>query len=92
MNLYSKIPLLRVAGVRIGRAVAVMLGQLGMNVVIHYHLSEEGAKQTIQNLSGKKSKHLVLLTVLKDVSAIKELLQKAEKQVNPVSVLFNNVA
>ena len=69
-----------------------MLGQLGMNVVVHYHLSEEGAKQTIQNLSGKKFKHLVLQTDLKDVSAIKELLQKAEKQVGPVSVLFNNAA
>ena len=29
---------------------------------------------------------------MKDVSAIKELLQKAEKQVGPVSVLFNNAA
>ena len=69
-----------------------MLGQLGMNVEIYYHLSEEGAKQTIQNLPGKKSKYLVFQTDLKDFSAIKELLQKAEKQVNPVSVLFNNVA
>ena len=92
MNLYSKIALLTVAIVRICRAVAVMLGQLGMNVVIHYHLSEEGAKQTIQNLPGKKSKHLGLQADLKDVSAIKKFLQKAEKQGNPVSVLFNNVA
>ena len=50
MNLYSKIALLTVAIVRICRAVAVMLGQLGMNKIVHYHLSEEGAKQTIQNL------------------------------------------
>ena len=59
-----------------------------MNVVILYHLSEEGAKQTIHNLPGKKSKHLVLKADLKDVSA-KKLLQKAEEKVGPVSVLFN---
>ena len=63
-----------------------------MKVIIHYHLSEEGAKQTIQNLPGKKSKHWGLQADLKDVSAIKELLQKAEKSVDPVSVLFNNAA
>ena len=66
-----------------------MLGQHGIKVVPFYHLSEEGAKQTIHNLPGKKSKHLVLQADLKDVSAKKELLQKAEKQVGPVSVLFN---
>ena len=63
-----------------------------MHVVIHYHLSEEGAKQTIQNLPGKKSKYLVLQEDLKAVSAKKELLEKAEKQVCPVLVLFKNAA
>ena len=63
-----------------------------MNLIIHYHLSEEGAKQTIRNFPGKKSKHLELQAGLKDVSEIKELLQKAEKQVGPVFVLFNNAA
>ena len=63
-----------------------------MYMEIHYHLSEEGAKQTIQNLSGKKSKYWSLQEDLKAVSAIKELLQKAEKQVFPVSVLFKNAA
>ena len=77
MDLYSKIVLVTGAGV-------VMLVQLGMQVIIHYHHSEEGAKQTIQNLPGKKSKHLVLQTYLKDVSSIKKLLQKAEKQVGTV--------
>ena len=41
-----------------------------MKVIIHYHFSQEGAKQTIQNLPGKKSKHLGLQADLKDVSAI----------------------
>ena len=92
MNLENKVALVTGAGVRIGQAVAVKLGQLGMRLVIHYHHSEEGAKQTIQRLPGKKSRHLVLQADLKDVSAIKELVHKAEKQAGPVSVLVNNAA
>ena len=92
MDLENKVALVTGAGVRIGQAVAVKLGQLGMRVVIHYHHSEEGAKQTIQKLPGKNSRHLVLQADLKDVSAIKELVHKAEKQAGPVSVLVNNAA
>ena len=92
MDLEDKVALVTGAGVRIGQAVAVKLGQLGMRLVIHYHHSEEGAKQTIQRLPGKKSRHLVLQADLKDVSAIKELVHNAEKQAGPVSVLVNNAA
>ena len=92
MDLDNKVALVTGAGVRIGRAVAIKLGQLGMRVVIHYHHSEEGAKQTIQKLPGKKSKHLILQADLRDVSAIKELVHKAEKKAGPVSVLVNNAA
>ena len=92
MDLENKVALVTGAGVRIGQAVAVKLGQLGMRLVIHYHHSEEGAKQTIQRLPGKKSRHLVLQADLKDVSAIKELVHNAEKQAGPISVLVNNAA
>ena len=92
MDLENKVALVTGAGVRIGQAVAVKLGQLGMRLVIHYHHSEEGAKQTIQRLPGKKSRHLLLQADLKDVSAIKELVHKTEKQAGPVSVLVNNAA
>ena len=50
------------------------------------------SKTNNSNLPGKKYEHLSFQADLKDVSATKEFLQKAEKQVNPVSVLFNNVA
>tara|TARA_B100000686_G_C15862684_1_gene512700 strand:- start:40 stop:147 length:108 start_codon:yes stop_codon:yes gene_type:complete len=35
MDLENKVALVTVAGVRIGQAIAVKLGQLGMGVVIH---------------------------------------------------------
>ena len=40
MDLENKVALVTGAGVRIGQAVAVKLGQLGMRLVIHYHHSE----------------------------------------------------
>jgi len=92
MDLENKVALVTGAGVRIGQEVAVKLGQLGMRLVIHYHHSEEGAKQTIQRLPGKKSRHLVLQADLKDFSEIKKLVHKAEMQLGPVSVLVNNAA
>ena len=64
-----------------------------MYMEIHYHLSEEGAKQTIQNLPGKSPNTWFFKADLKDVSAINELfLKKLKKQVGFVSVLFNNAA
>ena len=92
MDLENKVALVTGAGVRIGQAVAVKLGQLGMRVIVHYHHSDEGAKQTFKMLSGKKSKHLILQADLKDFSALEELVHKAEKQAGPVSVLVNNAA
>ena len=92
MDLENKVALVTGAGVRLGQAVALKLGQLGMRLVIHYHHSEKGAKQTIQNLPGKESRHLLLQADLKDISAIIELVKQAEEQLGPVSVLVNNAA
>ena len=92
MNLENKVALVTGAGVRIGQAVAIKLGLLGMRVVIHYHHSEEGAKQTFKLLPGEGSRHLILKADLKDISQIKELVQKAEERSGPISVLINNAA
>ncbi len=54
MNLYSKISLLTVAGVRIGPVASNVGSIVGMHEVVQYHFLEEGSKQTIQNLSVKK--------------------------------------
>ena len=59
MDLENKVALVTGAGVRIGQALAIKLGQLGMRVIVHYHHSEKGAKQTMQKLSGNKFKHLL---------------------------------
>ena len=73
MDLKDKVALVTGAGVRLGQAIAQKLGQLGMRVVIHYHHSEKGAKQTVKLLPGGESRHLILQADLKKVSSIKAL-------------------
>ena len=92
MDLKDKVALVTGSGVRLGQAIAQKLGQLGMRVIIHYHHSEKGAKQTVNLLPGDESRHLILQADLKDVSAIKELVRKAEEESGPISVLINNAA
>jgi len=92
MDLQDKVALVTGSGVRLGKAIAQKLGQLGMRVVIHYHHSEKGAKQTVKQLPGDESRHLILQADLKDVSGIKELVRKAEENSGPISVLINNAA
>ena len=92
MDLQNKVALVTGAGVRLGQAIAQKLGQMGMRVVIHYHHSEKGAKQTLKLLSGNELRNLILQADLKEVSAIKELVRKAEEQSGPISVLINNAA
>jgi NAD(P)-dependent dehydrogenase (short-subunit alcohol dehydrogenase family) len=89
MDLKDKVALVTGSGVRLGQAIAQKLGQLGMRVVIHYHHSEKGAKQTVKLLPGDESRHLILQADLKDVSAIKELVRKAEEESRPRSICGN---
>ena len=92
MDLQDKVALVTGSGVRLGKAIAQKLGQLGMRVVIHYHHSEKGAKQTVKLLPGDESRHLILQADLKDFSAIKKLVCSAEEKSGPISVLINNAA
>ena len=92
MELQNKIALVTGAGVRLGQAIAQNLGKLGMSVVIHYHHSEKGAKETLKLLSTDNSQHLILQADLKKVSEIKELVRQAEELSGPISVLINNAA
>ena len=92
MDLQDKIALVTGAGTRLGQAVAKQLGQLGMHVIIHYHHSEKAAKQTVKGLPGGESQHLLMQADLREFSAIKELVCKAEEQSGPISVLVNNAA
>ncbi len=92
MDLKNKVALVTGAGVRLGQSIAVRLAQLGMRVIIHYHQSEKGAKQTAKLTNGGNYQHFVIQANLKDISSIKMLVRKSEEKLGPISVLINNAA
>jgi len=92
MNLQNKVALVTGAGVRLGQAIAQKLGQMGIHVVIHYHQSEKGAKQTAELLKENKSRKLIVQANLKNISEIENLLIKTEEILGSISILINNAA
>ena len=92
MELKNKVALVTGAGVRLGQSIALKLAQLGMHVIIHYHQSEKGAKQTANFIKKNNCEYLVVQANLKDLSSIKMLVRKSEEKLGPISVLINNAA
>ena len=92
MDLKNKVALVTGAGVRLGQSIALKLAQLGMRVIIHYHQSDKGAKQTANLIKENKCENLIIQANLKDISSIKMLVRKSEEKLGPISVLINNAA
>jgi len=92
MDLKNKVALVTGASVRLGQSIALKLAQLGMRVIIHYHQSDKGAKQTANLIKENKCENLIIQANLKDISSIKMLVRKSEEKLGPISVLINNAA
>ena len=60
LSLTGKVALVSGAGVGIGQAVALALGQAGAFIGIHYHSSKEGAEKLRDQLLSQKIKCLLL--------------------------------
>ncbi len=92
MILKNKIALVTGSGVRLGQAIAVQLGKLGMRVALHYHQSLHGVKETASLLPGGEALNPLFQADLRDVSQIEQMVEQIEHQVGPISVLINNAA
>ncbi len=49
--LVERVALVTGAGTRVGRAIALQLGELGMNVMVHYHTHREGAEEVARRFA-----------------------------------------
>ena len=92
MDLKNRIVLVTGAGVRLGQAIAVSLGQQGMKVALHYHQSMEGAKETLDLMGGDIKQHGCFQADLRQVSKIELLIQHIEEKLGQIDVLINNAA
>ena len=92
MELKNRTVLVTGAGVRLGQAIAVSLGQQGMKVALHYHQSMEGAKKTLDLMGGDIKQHGCFQADLRQVSKIELLIQHIEEKLGQIDVLINNAA
>lgn len=77
-------------GARIGRAMALYLGQRGYDVAVHYASSKDGAEQVAQIIGGKS---LAIQADLLDEKQVQGLLPAAAKALGgPITCLINNAS
>jgi NAD(P)-dependent dehydrogenase (short-subunit alcohol dehydrogenase family) len=92
MKFKDRTALVTGSGVRLGQAVALSLGQHGMNMALHYHQSEEGAKETLELISKNSKQHACFQADLRQVSQIEVLIQQIQEKLGPIDVLVNSAA
>ena len=92
MELRGKCALVTGAGQRIGRAIAYGLIRRGVNVAIHYHRSEQGAKATQMEAEVAGVKVARLKADLGDVEAAEALPARARDALGGLDIAVLNAA
>lgn len=91
--LQSKVALVTGAARRIGAAVAEILHQQGMNIVLHYNASEEEAQQLCERLNHIRPESAVTMQAdLLEPEIDKSLVQKAHQVWGRIDLLVNNAS
>ena len=81
------------AGARIGRAMALYLGQHGYDVAVHYATSRSGADDVVADLSQMGRNAVALRADLLDESAVQNLIPAAMQALGgSITCLINNAS
>ncbi|MGA2383039.1 MAG: SDR family oxidoreductase [Gemmatimonadales bacterium] len=92
MDLRGKSALVTGAGQRIGRAITYGLIRRGVNVAIHYHRSEHGAKATAMEAEVAGVKVVRLQADLSDAEAAEALPARAREALGGLDIAVLNAA
>ncbi len=80
-------------GARLGRAMALYLGERGYDVAVHYASSEAGAQDVVAELAAMGRRGVALQADLLDEAATQALLPKAAEALGaPITCLVNNAS
>ena len=89
----NKVALITGAAHRIGATVARTLHAEGMNIVIHYRSSREGAQALQQELNTQRADSVVLVQAdLQETKKLTSLAKEAHKAWGRLDVLINNAS
>jgi pteridine reductase len=90
--LAGRVALVTGAGRRVGRAIALALGARGMQVVVHFNGSREGADETARLLTAAGGQAVVEQADLTSVDAAHHLIDRAVAWRGTLTALVNSAA
>ncbi|HIA16338.1 MAG TPA: 3-oxoacyl-[acyl-carrier-protein] reductase [Dehalococcoidia bacterium] len=74
----------------IGRAVALMLGEMGVNVAVNYNNSKNAAKEVEENLHKMGVESFIVHGDVSDVDQVAKMINQVTKTFGGVDILVNN--
>lgn len=90
MDLKGKNALVTGSGIRLGRAIALALGEAGCNLALHYNTSVESVIQVKSELEKMGRKAQVFQQDLEDVSHVQDLMTRVCSEFGHIDILINN--
>jgi len=90
MDLKGKNALVTGSGIRLGRAIALALGESGCNLALHYNTSVESVIQVKSDLEKMGRKAQVFQQDLEDISHVQDLMTRVCSEFGHIDILINN--
>jgi pteridine reductase len=92
MELRGRVALVTGAGIRVGRAIALALGEQGANVAVHYNGSRDEAEETRTSLLEMGVRSELFQADLTDPAAPQRLVGDVQASLGPLDILINSAA
>ncbi len=90
LDFAGRVVLVTGAGSGIGSGIARRFGEAGATVAVHYHRSEEGARETAAAIEAEGGRALVLAADLTRRQEVEGLLSAVVRELGGLDVLVNN--
>ncbi|MGQ0600564.1 MAG: SDR family NAD(P)-dependent oxidoreductase [Anaerolineales bacterium] len=92
MQLKDKVALVTGSARRVGRDIALELAEAGAHIIIHYHASDEAARETVAAIAAKGVRALAVHADLQQPAEIEELFTRTLAEFGGVDVLVNSAS
>ena len=92
MDPNAKVALVTGAGRRIGRALALALGDTGCRVAVHYNHSEQDANETASLIKAMGNEAITVKADLEDPTQVEDLAAHVYEQFGSIEIMVNNAS
>ena len=92
MDPTAKVSLVTGAGRRIGRALALALGDTDCRVAVHYNRSEQDANETASLIKAMGKEAITVKADLEDPTQVEDLAVQVNEQLGPIEIIVNNAS